>query len=55
MNKTKGCLIANFATVPSGLCQQWTEQPNEHSTMMWSVLLQPVVLAAVERQGEALE
>ncbi|NHK58906.1 transcriptional regulator, partial [Salmonella enterica subsp. enterica] len=27
----------------------------EHSTMMWSVLLQPVVLAAVERQGEALE
>ncbi|ANK07021.1 TPA: hypothetical protein ACPY7G_003460 [Morganella morganii] len=39
----------------SGLCQQWTEQPNEHSTMMWSVLLQPVVLAAVERQGEALE
>nr|UPX44964.1 hypothetical protein FAC10E3_54 [Penicillium camemberti] len=23
-------------------------------TMMWSVLLQPVVLAAVERQGEAL-
>lgn len=39
----------------SGLCQQWTEQPNEHRTMMWSVLLQPVVLAAVERQGEALE
>jgi hypothetical protein len=28
---------------------------NEHRTMMWSVLLQPVVLAAVERQGEALE
>lgn len=47
--------IINLRSLCSGLCQQWTEQPNEHSTMMWSVLLQPVVLAAVERQGEALE
>ncbi|AAS76312.1 hypothetical protein SCH_028 (plasmid) [Salmonella enterica subsp. enterica serovar Choleraesuis str. SC-B67] len=47
MNKTKGCLIANFATVPAPLCQ-----PLDDAAQVIKVACQPV--HAMHHHGVAL-